>query len=236
MNILGQPLFFHAESNDKGFVLTEEESRHIVSSLRYKEGDTLFVTDGKGTVQKCAIVHAHTKRVEVRVLESKNVPKSESFRRMVVSPPKAGERLDWLVEKGVEIGVDEFVFVETRYSERDKLNLERLQKIAIAAMKQSKQVFLPTIKGMVKWRSFLEDDSKGVKLMAHLGAGTKPLKDELAPHLEQVTILIGPEGDFSAEEVQQAEAKGYVSVSLGSNVLRTETAVIYALVCLNSFK
>lgn len=235
VNILGQPLFFHLEINEKGFTLSEEESRHIVSSLRHKEGDTLFITDGRGHLLKCTLVHPHPKKAGVEVLEVQNVKRLGIFRRVAISPPKAGERLDWLVEKAVEIGVDEIIFLETRYSERDKLNLDRLQKIAISAMKQSKQAYLPILRGMVKWQAFMKEERTGTKLIAHLGEVTTSLRSALSPDLQELTILIGPEGDFSEEEVRRAEQKGFRSISLGSNVLRTETAAIYALVCLNSF-
>lgn len=235
VNILEQPLFFHPEINERGFTLSEEESRHIVSSLRRKEGDTLFITDGRGKLLKCTLASAHPKKAGVEVVEIQHFKRSPIFRRIAISPPKAGERLDWMLEKAVEIGVDEIMFLETRYSERDKLNLDRLQKIAISAMKQSKQVYLPALRGMVKWPAFMKEELSGSKLIAHLRADTISMNTALSTQSLEVTILIGPEGDFSEEEVEQAEQKGFRSISLGSNVLRTETAAIYALVCLNSF-
>lgn len=235
MDILGQPLFYHPDITEENFSLSEEESRHCVVSLRMKENDFLFLTDGKGTIAKAIIVKAMAKAAYVKVVEKEEKRKHESFRRLVVAPPKTGERLDWLVEKAVEIGVDEIVFIETRYSERDKLNVERLSKIAISAMKQSKQVYLPQIRGMVKWKQFLTEKWEGPQLIAHVSS----LGDSLSSHFSagdsQRSILIGPEGDFSKEELAEAIQMGFVPVSLGSNVLRTETAAIYSLVCLNAF-
>lgn len=245
MNILGKPLFYHPMILPTEFSLSEEESRHCIASLRFKEGDSIFITNGKGTIVSAKITKANPKSCLVLVVEKEEYQPSIINRTLVIAPPKTGEKLDLIVEKAVEIGVDEIVFIETRYAERDKINLERLTKIAISAIKQSKQAFLPEITGMIKWKLFIERKAEGLKLIAALvdsGQSTvvshlaKELLDsQLSTHHSQLTILIGPEGDFSEEEVNQAIAKGFVPISLGKNILRTETAAIYSLSLINAF-
>ncbi len=240
MNILGKALFYAPELDSSEVTLSEEESRHCISSLRLREGEVIFLTDGKGTLLEAKITKAHPKATEVKEMRREKEEKQGRERRLVVAPPKAGERLDWLVEKAVEIGVDEVLFIETRYSERDKVNLDRMQKIAIAAMKQSKQLYLPELFGVMRWKQFLEKEWLGTKLLAHIPSEGKVvplLKDKLQGlrGTEGVTVLIGPEGDFTEEEIRQALEKKFEPVSLGASILRTETAVIYSLVCINAF-
>jgi len=245
LNILGKPLFYHPMIIPTEFSLSEEESRHSIASLRFKEGDAIFITNGKGTIVSAKILKANPKSCLVQVIETKEYEPSKIKRTLVIAPPKTGEKLDLIVEKAVEIGIDEIVFIETRYAERDKINLERLTKIAISAIKQSKQAFLPEISGMIKWKQFIERKAEGLKLIAaivdsgqssvvrHL---SKELLDsQLTTHHTQLTILIGPEGDFSEDEVNQAIAKGFLPISLGKNILRTETAAIYSLSLINAF-
>jgi 16S rRNA (uracil1498-N3)-methyltransferase len=240
-DIQGKPLFYYPFSLQGEIALAEEESRHCVLSLRFKEGQEMYLTDGKGTLAKAKLVKANPKSANLNVLKNEIFPPARVFRRLVVSPPKTGERLDWLVEKAVEIGVDEIVCIETRRAERDKINLERLEKIAISAMKQSKQVYLPTIRGMVKWKQFLTETYEGAKYIAAVQTDVNrrqlsviSCQSSVVSPPSSFTILIGPEGDFTDEEVTEAVNNGYVRVSLGQNILRTETAAIYSLVCFNS--
>jgi 16S rRNA (uracil1498-N3)-methyltransferase len=245
LNILGKPLFYHPLIVPTEFSLSEEESRHCISSLRLKEGESIFITDGKGTIARAKIVKANPKSCSVQTVEKTEIQPSKIKRTLVIAPPKTGEKLDLIVEKAVEIGVDEIIFIETRYAERDKINLERLNKIAISAIKQSKQAFLPEISGMIKWKQFIERKAEGLKLIAAIVENTQSsvvnhlakelLDSPLTTHHSQLTILIGPEGDFSEEELNQAMAKNFVPISLGKNILRTETASIYTLSLVNAF-
>jgi 16S rRNA (uracil1498-N3)-methyltransferase len=237
LDIFGKPLFYAPEALSGQVLLSEEESRHCALSLRGKEGDVIFLTDGKGTIARAQLTKIHPKSSMVLVLETEAVDKFPIFRRLVVSPPKTGDRLDWMIEKVVEIGVDEIVLIQSRYSERDKVNLERLQKIAVSAMKQSKQAFLPQIIGVQKWKQFIEKPVDGDKFIATIDSSvpSRRLLDVTKQSSgSSFTILIGPEGDFSEEEVKQALEKGFVPVSLGKNILRTETASLYSIVCFNS--
>jgi len=245
LNILGKPLFYHPMIVPTEFSLSEEESRHCIASLRFKENDSIFITDGKGTIVSAKIIKANPKSCIVQILETAEYQPSSTKRILVIAPPKTGEKLDLIVEKAVEIGIDEIIFIETRYAEREKINLERLNKIAISAIKQSKQAFLPEISGMTKWKQFIEKPIQGSKYIAaivdslqlsvvsHLSK--ELLSSQLTTDNSQLTILIGPEGDFSEDEVNQAITKGFVPVSLGKNILRTETAAIYALSLINAF-
>jgi 16S rRNA (uracil1498-N3)-methyltransferase len=236
-DIQGKPLFYAPQISSGELILSEEESRHAVSSLRFKEGQELYLTDGKGTLAKAKLTKANPKSALLVVFEKEVFPPAPVFRRLLVSPPKAGERLDWMIEKAVEVGVDEIVCIETRRAERDKINLERLYKIAISAMKQSKQVYLPTIRGMVKWKQFLTETHEGDKYIASVDSGQwSVVSSQLSVVGGQysVSILIGPEGDFTDDEVKEAVNNGFKRVSLGKNILRTETAAIYSLVCFNS--
>ncbi len=239
MDIIGKPLFYHSDLDKDTFTLSEEESRHCAASLRFKEGDFLFITDGKGQIVNGRLEKASPKGCVVQVVEREKIAKSNTFRRLIVAPPKTGERLDLILEKSTEIGIDEILFIESRYSERDKINLERLQKIAISAMKQSKQAFLPALIGMLKWKQFIGLSLEGTKYIAAIleDQSTEQLGAVLAhssPH-SAISILIGPEGDFSEEEIQQAISIGFKPISLGKNILRTETASIYALSLINAF-
>lgn len=241
MNILGKPLFYTPSLSGVEIILSEDESRHCVASLRYQLGDHIFITNGHGKVAKAEILKSHPKACVVRIIETEERDKLRLFRRLVVSPPKAGERLDWLLEKTIEIGVDEVVFVETHNSERDKVNMDRACKIAVATIKQSKQTFLPNLRGILKWERFLEEAIAGEKYIAHVEETTNPLwQKKLTMATKsvspvEITVLIGPEGDFSSNEIEQAKQRGYEPVSLGQNVLRTETACLYALTIINAF-
>lgn len=229
---------FYFEGELTGSItLSEEESRHCALSLRMKIGDPILLTNGLGSFAEGICTKLHPKSSQVEILFHEVVPKSKSYRRLCVAPPKTSERFDWMIEKATEIGVDEILLLETQNSERNKLNLERVHKIAVSTIKQSKQAFLPKIIGIIKWKQFLEIDIQGSKYIAHVSMdnATPTLSDLLDENSSSSTILIGPEGDFSNEEILSAINLGYKSVSLGNNVLRTETAAMYALTIFNAF-
>jgi 16S rRNA (uracil1498-N3)-methyltransferase len=242
LDLLSLPLFFHSEIQTQTLVLSEEESRHCTVSLRVAEGETILITDGQGTVAQAKITKAHPKATQIHIVQKEIVPKAAVFRRLVVAPPKTADRLEWMLEKAFEVGVEEVVLIETRYSERDKINLERLEKLAIATIKQSKQVYLPRLVGMIKWKQFIGQTISGSKYIAALADKSITHTPSLAlsqrlkhdSKSTETTVLIGPEGDFSPEEVTQSIMQGYQPISLGANVLRTETAAVYALSILNS--
>ena len=237
MDIVSKPLFYFKGELIGTITLSEEESRHCSLSMRMKEGDEILLTNGEGVFALGICAKLHPKAAQISIQETESVIKSVVFRRLCVAPPKTSERFEWMLEKAFEIGVDEILLLETQNSERNKLNLERINKIAVATIKQSKQAYLPVITGIVKWKQFLEMDITGDKFIAHVSSNKEILK--LSTQLNQknssFTILIGPEGDFTDEEVLAAVKAGYKEVSLGNNVLRTETAAIYALTIFNAF-
>ena len=210
--------------------LNEEESRHAVKVLRLSAGDLLYVVDGRGGFYKCQIKTPHEKKCEVKILEeTQNYGLRDYYIHLIIAPTKNLDRIEWMVEKCVEIGINEISFIQTRYSERKEIKTVRIEKIAIGAMKQSLKAFLPKINEMISWKEFLKKDySENFKLIAHLEEGNRKLIQQIAVSKSKYVILIGPEGDFSPEEISQAVEKGFVPVTLGDSRLRTETAGLVA--------
>lgn len=222
---------FYAPDIASTLTLPESDSRHAVKVLRMTEGDTLQAIDGCGLLYTCRLVEAHPKRAAVEIIESRLQPLPWAQQLTVaVAPTKHMDRMEWMVEKLVEIGVNRIVPLLCRHSERKELKPERLRKIAVSAMKQSLKSALPTIEEMTPIKTFLNEPSGGTdRYIAYcdrnierrlLAKTYRPLRDS--------TILIGPEGDFSPEEVSAALSAGYIPVSLGDCRLRTETAAVSA--------
>ncbi len=211
-------------------ILSEEESRHAVKVLRLQVGDLIFVIDGKGNKFQCRITQANDKKcgVEIVAVQPEFGKRPYHF-HLVIAPTKNLDRIEWMVEKCVEIGIDEISFIQTRYSERKEIKTQRIEKIAIGAMKQSLKAYLPTINEMVSWKNFLQQPlSAQHNLIAHLEDGERFLLKNVPKPTESTCVLIGPEGDFSSDEITQALAKGFKPVSLGESRLRTETAGLAA--------
>lgn len=211
-------------------LLPEKESQHCVKVLRMREGDTLTVTDGKGFFYDCVLEQAHPKQCLVRILHSTEKPKGWNYElRIAFAPTKQMERNEWFVEKATEIGVDVISPLLCQFSERKDIKKERLEKIAIAAMKQSQHAYLPKIEELTGLDGFLTQTINSKKYIAHCyNLPKKPLA-QLYKKGEDALILIGPEGDFSREEVEKAIAAGFEPVTLGESRLRTETACLAAL-------
>ena len=209
--------------------LPEQESQHCVKVLRMKEGDKLTVTDGKGFFHECTLVHAHPKQCTVSIQNSVEKPKGWGFRlRIAFAPTKQMERNEWFVEKAVEIGIDQFTPILCKYSERKEVKKERFEKIVVSAMKQSQQAVIPVIDEMISFDQFVEKSFAGRKFIAHCHPTPKVPLPKTYRKGEDVLILIGPEGDFSEEEIQKAIDLGFEPISLGENRLRTETACLVA--------
>lgn len=214
--------------------LPQEEAGHCIRVLRMQEGDRLRLTDGKGAFYDAVISAVSGKRCMVHI-ESKEVqePLWKGHLHIAVAPTKLMERNEWFVEKAVEIGVDEISFIKTDHSERDVIKMERIEKIAVSAMKQSQKATLPILNGMTSFRSFLERGFDGDKFIAHCEPGSKvDLKDVVVPGHDTL-VLIGPEGDFSPFEIELALKAGFRPVSLGPSRLRTETAALVAVHIMN---
>lgn len=212
-------------------VLSEGESGHCCRVLRMKEGDKLYAVDGKGISYECEIVNAHPKHTSIRIISSKEEPKHWKEKiTLAVAPTKNIDRIEWMLEKVVEMGVDEIILLNCEHSERKKVNEDRLLKIVVSAMKQSLKATMPVFRGLISYREFLDFDGPGLRFMGYCDEGIE--RKEFAkeyPGNEDVTILIGPEGDFSRKEVEEAIKKGFVPVTFGKSRLRTETAALFAV-------
>ena len=210
-------------------MLGEEDSKHCVKVLRMGEGDTIEVVDGNGTLYTCRITMAHPKRCAIEVLDKQEQPPHWGHQIVLgIAPTKNLDRMEWLVEKCVELGIDRIIPLRCHNSERTVLKTERLRKIMVSAMKQSLKATLPQLDEMTPVEHVLAEPFDGVRCIAYC--------DEMLPRDQRQTVadayqagrdvmvLIGPEGDFSPEEVQAAKTAGFVPVTLGESRLRTETA------------
>lgn len=211
-------------------VLPESDSQHCVRVLRYGVGDVIEVVDGKGCIYKCRIVDAHSKHTMVEIMDREVValPWSQDI-TIAVAPTKHIDRMEWLVEKLVEIGVNRIIPLKCHFSERKEIKEERLQKIAVSAMKQSLKAVLPEITPMIPFDKAIDLIPDCQRFVAYCSEEfpKKLLSKDYCPR-QDVAILIGPEGDFSSEEISKAVDAGYRPVTLGDTRLRTETAALYS--------
>lgn len=216
--------------------LPEEEAGHCLRVLRLGVGDEVMLTDGKGFFYKAVITAATGKRCQVKVVETIcQAPLWNGHLHLAMAPTKNMDRIEWFAEKATEIGFDELSFVNCRFSERKVIKTERIEKIVVSAVKQSLKARKPLVNELTDFGKFIQQKFEGQKFIAHCYEGDKPLlKDVLIPGKDAV-VLIGPEGDFSPEEVQKAEAAGFRAISLGKSRLRTETAALVAVHIMNLF-
>ena len=214
--------------------LPEEETAHAVRVLRLQPGDEVMLTDGTGNFYRARISLIAHKRCLVDIVETVPQPPLWSGHlHIAMAPTKNMDRTEWFAEKATEIGIDELTFLNCRYSERKVLKTERIAKILVSAIKQSLKARLPRLNEMMDFKAFIQQPFNGQKFIAHCHEGEKtPLKDAVRKD-EEAVVLIGPEGDFSEEEVRLAEEAGFIPVSLGPSRLRTETAALVACHILN---
>lgn len=214
-------------------ILNEEESLHCVKVLRHKVGDTIQVIDGKGTRAIGTIEAAHAKQCAVSLSSKETVVKTRRYDlQIAIAPTKNIERIEWFVEKAVEMGIDRITSIKCKNSERTVVKEDRLRKVAESAVKQSQQAYIPVIDPLMEFKEFIKTSQADVKLIAHCEKNEKKnIKDYVVPG-KSYCVLIGPEGDFTAEEIRLALDAGYVPVSLGDTRLRTETAGLYACAAL----
>lgn len=223
-------LFYNPEidSSTLSFHFDREESKHIVKVLRKKEGDKLFVTNGLGYLFTVEIILATDHKCSVKIVETVKAAPSKFKLHLAVAPTKMNDRYEWFLEKVTEIGIAEITPIICDHSERKVIKTDRLEKILVAAMKQSQQFYLPQLNDAVSFKDFIKQPQEGQLFIAHCEeTDKKTLKAILKPN-QDVTILIGPEGDFSAKEIEQALEKKFVPLSLGHTRLRTETAAVVA--------
>ncbi|MCI6550878.1 MAG: 16S rRNA (uracil(1498)-N(3))-methyltransferase [Prevotella sp.] len=230
--------FFYVPDASETGMLPDEEAIHALRVLRLKTGDEVFLIDGKGTFYRAVITLTDTRHCWYEMRES--MPQERTWRgriHLAIAPTKMMDRMEWLVEKATEIGMDAFTFLDCQFSERKALRLDRLDKIVIAAVKQSRKAWKPAVHPLVPFNEFMATPRAGRLYIAHCYPEIErsDLFNELTAHNddEDITILIGPEGDFSVEEVKIAAAHGYTSISLGKSRLRTETAGLFAVAMAN---
>lgn len=206
--------------------LTEEESKHACRVLRLKEGDKIALLNGNGFEFSATITDANPKRCVVAIDTIKEEKKPPYSIHIAIAPTKNNDRLEWFLEKATEIGITEITLLLCSNNERKQTKDERFEKILISAMKQSKRLFLPKLNSLTPFKDFISNHPNG--LIAHCYEGEKFGIAESFSMLD-CPILIGPEGDFSKQEVELALQSGYKTITLGENRLRTETAGLYAV-------
>ena len=202
--------------------LSEAESKHAVQVMRLLNDQQIKLFNGKGLSAIATVIDNHPKRCSVRIDQRSEHPKENQI-HIAIAPTKNMERLEWFVEKATEIGITEISLIKCQNSERREVKIERLEKILISAVKQSGRYFMPQLNTLVKWTDFLQKNPNG--LIAHCREGEKMKIDT---SFQNKVIVIGPEGDFTLEEIELALTTGYVPITLGQNRLRTETAALVA--------
>jgi len=222
-------IFFTPDIAAKHYVLEESESKHCIKVLRHGKGDKLTLVDGKGGLFTAIITDPNPKKCAVEVVESSLEFEKRNFSlHIAIAPTKNTERLEWFLEKAVEIGVNEITPLLCDHSERKQINAERLEKVMVSAMKQSLKAYLPKLNNLTNFERLIKDASEQKKLIAHCEKGEKKhLFHTIQPN-DSVLILIGPEGDFSISEIEFAKQFGFQEISLGESRLRTETAGVVA--------
>ena len=223
-------LFYNPNINEttEYFSFDKEESKHIIKVLRKKDTDILFVTNDLGFLFKTEITLASDSKCTVKIISFEKKEESKFKLHLAVAPTKMNDRFEWFLEKATEIGIYEITPIICDRSERKVINAERFDKIILSAMKQSNELFLPKLNNAITFKEFIKQQNKGLQLIAHCEeTDKKTLKSVLKPN-ENVTLLIGPEGDFSEKEIALALENNYIPVSLGNTRLRTETAAVVA--------
>ncbi len=209
--------------------MPESESQHCARVLRKKEGDSLFITDGKGYFYRAKLLQANPKSCVVKIEEEMEQPKGWDYNLQIAfAPTKNLDRMEWFVEKATEIGIDTFSPLKCRYSERKNINATRLEKIMVSAMKQSQKSRLPQFENIIKFEEFIKQPFEGQKFIAHCYDSIKTPITQICKRDTNTLILIGPEGDFSEEEIAKSIEHGFTPISLGDSRLRTETAALVA--------
>jgi 16S rRNA (uracil1498-N3)-methyltransferase len=225
-------LFYNSEISldTKQITFDKIESKHIVRVLRKTEGDILKITNGKGFLFDVKIDFANDKRCSAVVVNAAKKPKPwEYYLHIAIAPTKNNDRIEWFLEKATEIGIDEITPIICANSERRIVKLDRFEKIIQSAMKQSLKFTLPKLNAPIKFNEFIQQDFDGKICIAHCEELEKNTLKSVINPAEKTTILIGPEGDFSKEEIQKALANKFTPISLGESRLRTETAAIVAV-------
>ncbi|AYA36255.1 16S rRNA (uracil(1498)-N(3))-methyltransferase [Hymenobacter oligotrophus] len=215
-------------SGGNTYTLPEDESKHAVRVLRLREGDAVELIDGAGSIYQAEVAEAEAKRCQLRIVQQQQVPRRAYQVHVAVAPTKNLDRMEWLVEKATEVGIDRLSFMRCARSERRELKLERLERIAVSALKQSGQAWLPQLDELTDFATFVHSLDPATTFIAHLAEGERISLAQVAAAGNRCCILIGPEGDFTPEEIELALGRGIRPVTLGHTRLRTETAALAA--------
>lgn len=233
--------FFYVPDAENRQELPAEEANHAIRVLRLKEGAELMLMDGQGSFYKAEVTMIANHHCYYRIVEK--MPQERQWQghvHLAIAPTKMSDRIEWMTEKTVEVGIDELSFLNCQFSERRQLKTERIGKIVTAAVKQSHKAYMPTVNEMTPFNKFIVGHSAGHRFIAHCYQEVPRVNlfDQLCQldETDEVLVLIGPEGDFSIDEVRTAVEAGYVSVDLGKSRLRTETAGLSAVMMMQLAK
>lgn len=216
-------------ADQPAYQLSEDESKHAVRVLRLSVGEAVELLDGRGGRYPATVADANAKRCQLRISHREAVPARPYFTHIAVAPTKNIDRMEWFVEKAVEIGIERITFLRCARSERRELKLERLEKIAVSALKQSGQAWLPQLDEMTDFAALVAEVTPETTFIAHLEAGERTALTQVAAAGPGCCVLIGPEGDFTPAEISLALSRGIRPVTLGASRLRTETAALAAV-------
>ena len=225
--------YFFVPNAAKQVELPDDEAVHAVRVLRMQAGDEMMLMDGQGAFYRAVVTLATQKRCQYEIVET--LPQEHQWKgciHLAIAPTKLMDRIEWMAEKATEVGLDKLSFLDCAFSERKTLKLPRIEKIVVSAVKQSRKAYMPELTEMTPFKTFIQQHTTGRRYIAHCydEVPRVNLFDELKTvnEEEDALVMIGPEGDFSIDEVRKAEQAGFVSVSLGKSRLRTETAALVA--------
>ncbi len=225
---------FYEPQIEQTQLLNAIDSHHCIKVLRHNTGDIINVMDGNGAWFECEITEANPKKCSVRILNKKMEDRRPFHIHMVVAPTKNIDRFEWFLEKATEIGIDEITPILCHHSERKVIKEERLEKVIVTAMKQSLKAYKPILNPLIKFNDFINThQNKENQYIAHCYDSSKSLLKSIYTTEQDATILIGPEGDFSEQEVEMAIKNSFTAISLGDARLRTETAALMACATIN---
>jgi 16S rRNA (uracil1498-N3)-methyltransferase len=227
-------LFYAPDISGDSYTFSAEESKHIIKVLRKSTNDLVYLTDGRGFMFTTEIIMANPRACEVSVIKKEEGEDKRNFYlQIAIAPTKNINRFEWFLEKSTEIGIDRISPVFCQHSERKLVKTERLNKVIVSAMKQSLKSVIPVLDEPNSFQKFITLPFEGEKFIAHLGSDKTPELSKKYLSGKNALVVIGPEGDFSSEEIKLAEQNGFVQVKLGPSRLRTETAGLVACQSIN---
>ena len=227
------PFFYSKNIVDKFIILENQEMKHCINVLRKEINDLITVVDGKGIIFSCKIIEINLDNCKLLIIKKNKNLRNRNI-HLCIAPTKSHKRMEWMVEKIVEIGIDKITFMICTNSIRTSINLKRLNKIALSAMKQTQTAYLPKITQCTSFKTVLEQDSSKHRYIAHLNHDKIIFLNKAKKSKTSICILIGPEGDFTKEEINYSLDNKFIEVCLGNNRLRTETAGIVSVTILNN--